>query len=541
MKSRSLRKPRSSKFYRLVTQMGQRLPSHIYSPPRAPFISNAVAVVASIVTLLVFIGVAKDGYTATVSWTDTTGFWDVASNWSSNPLLPTSSDDVTINVAGVQTITHRSGNDTIRSISNDEILTVTGGSLVISGGAASLNTGTLRADGATLQINGLNALTNTGGTIDARNNGTVIFNNAIIAGGTLTGSTGGTFSAQNISTLVGVTLDSGAQVNVTNTALQLQGTTTNNGAISLDGADIIILGPATIGGSGTVTLNNGSLIRGALFSDTLTNGAGHTIQGSGQIGQNAMGLNNQGLIVANQSSPLIIDVSSASGFTTQGVVRVNSGSSLVMGSGDNFTQTAGTTVVNGVLNSNGGVVTVNGGVLQGNGSITGNVVNNANVAPGNSPGLLTVNGNYTQSSSGHLLIELAGFLAGTNYDVLDVHGNATLGGFLDVGLFGSFDPTSDEFFDVLLADGLSGTFDTVNLPTSPNGVFSVSYLVNPTGLDAVRISFDFGGNGLPQFPAPTREGLPPPGTQVPEPSAFILLLFGIVALTLMRQRRRKAN
>jgi hypothetical protein len=160
------------------------------------------------------------------------------------------------------------------------------------------------------------------------------------------------------------------------------------------------------------------------------------------------------------------------------------------------------------------------------------------MSPGNSPGLFTINGNYTQSSSGHLLIELAGLLAGTQYDVLDVHGSATLAGFLDVGLFGGFDPTADSFFDVLLADDLSGTFDTLNLPTSANGVFTISYL-HPTGLDAVRISFDFGGNGLPEFPGPTREGLPPPGTQVPEPTTLLLVVSGLVGLWGVKRKFKK--
>ena len=67
---------------------------------------------------------------ATINWTGGTSFWDLVANWSSTPLLPGAADDVVINVAGVQTITHRSGTDTVSSLSitGDDLLAITGGS-----------------------------------------------------------------------------------------------------------------------------------------------------------------------------------------------------------------------------------------------------------------------------------------------------------------------------------------------------------------------------------------------------------------------------
>src|SRR5687768_15110817 len=70
---------------------------------------------------------------AAVSWIDATGFWDVAANWGSNPALPGPADDVTISVAGLQTITHRNGTNTIQSLSSAENLAITGGLLTVSG------------------------------------------------------------------------------------------------------------------------------------------------------------------------------------------------------------------------------------------------------------------------------------------------------------------------------------------------------------------------------------------------------------------------
>jgi len=78
----------------------------------------------------------------------------------------------------------------------------------------------------------------------------------------------------------------------------------------------------------------------------------------------------------------------------------------------------------------GNPLTVNG-TLAGDGTINGSVINNGTVSPGHSPGTLTVNGNYTQGSSGALNIKVQGATSGT-YDVLDVLGNVNLGGTLNL-------------------------------------------------------------------------------------------------------------
>ena len=48
--------------------------------------------------------------------------------------------------------------------------------------------------------------------------------------------------------------------------------------------------------------------------------------------------------------------------------------------------------------------------------------------PGLSPGQITINGTYTQTSSGALNIELGGTTPATQYDVLTVNGSVTLDG-----------------------------------------------------------------------------------------------------------------
>src|ERR1044071_2650284 len=117
-----------------------------------------------------------------VSWTDGTGFWDVAGNWS--PGVPGPGDDVTINVAGSPTVTHRTGNDTVRTVTigpNPATLLVNNGStLAISTGA--INGGTMQADGAGsgLSFDG-GTVANGGGVLAATNGGTIGLNSVTVS------------------------------------------------------------------------------------------------------------------------------------------------------------------------------------------------------------------------------------------------------------------------------------------------------------------------------------------------------------------------
>ncbi|MET0559693.1 MAG: hypothetical protein ABW065_13660 [Solirubrobacterales bacterium] len=89
---------------------------------------------------------------------------------------------------------------------------------------------------------------------------------------------------------------------------------------------------------------------------------------------------------------------------------------------------AGTIVLpsGGTLNAS----LTNSGRLTGLGTVSGSVDNASGVvAPGASPGILTVNGSYTQGTTGSLEVEVEGTGAG-QFDKLAVGGNATLGGTL---------------------------------------------------------------------------------------------------------------
>ena len=54
-----------------------------------------------------------------------------------------------------------------------------------------------------------------------------------------------------------------------------------------------------------------------------------------------------------------------------------------------------------------------GGTVGGDGTVWGDVVNAGVVGPGGSPGVVSIEGNYTQTAAGELLIEMGGTRAGT--------------------------------------------------------------------------------------------------------------------------------
>lgn len=159
--------------------------------------------------------------------------------------------------------------------------------------------------------------------------------------------------------------------------------------------------------------------------------------------------------------------------TNTGTIALESGTMLLY---EGLTQTAGDLMLDGGDLSSSSWVTINGGTLSGDGTITGNVrVDGGTLACGASPGAITIDGNYTQGSSGTLYAELAGLTAGTQYDQLTVTGTATLDGTLEVDMIDAFDPQIGDAFDLLLCGTRVGAFATETLMAPPEGVWNVGY------------------------------------------------------------------
>jgi hypothetical protein len=116
------------------------------------------------------------------------------------------------------------------------------------------------------------------------------------------------------------------------TTVDITGTIDNTGAISLHasghGADLAIVGAATLTGAGKVTLSNnaGNTIGSNGEAATLTN-ANNTISGAGTIGDSDLALINQGTIDANDSTALVLDTGSNT-ITNAGTLEATSSGGL---------------------------------------------------------------------------------------------------------------------------------------------------------------------------------------------------------------------
>lgn len=109
-----------------------------------------------------------------------------------------------------------------------------------------------------------------------------------------------------------------------------------------------------------------------------------------------------------------------------------------------------------------------------------------------SAGAVDVDGDYLQSPSGLLSVELAG---ASLFGTVDVLGAASLGGGLEIDLEDSFEPAAGDVFQILSADSISGVFNSLTLP---NLTGELAWLVDyqSDSVDAkVTFSADFNGDG----------------------------------------------
>lgn len=150
----------------------------------------------------------------------------------------------------------------------------------------------------------------------------------------------------------------------------------------------------------------------------------------------------------------------------------------------------------------GSVELTTNGSLNGDGEVRGNVVNTSGaVRPGHdvdSTTTLTVMGNYQQSATGLLDVEIRGVLPSSR-DRLAVSGVATLGGTLDVH-FENFASPNPQTFEILTCSSRLGTFSAVHFIGLTRGRPTIEY-----GPNSVRVRVSPLGNA----PAPQRS--PGPG------------------------------
>jgi hypothetical protein len=320
-----------------------------------------------------------------------------------------------------------------------------GGTLAITGAANKF------LDGRTLINNGTATLT---GAINLRdgqiiNNGT--FNwNIDQALGNVRGN--GTFTNTGVfikAVATGPTTFNIPFVNAMNATVDVQtgtlfvaGGGTNNGNLQVDG-------PATLTFSAVAYRN-----------DVLSNisGPGAVVFDGGTtdlLGTYSV----TGITSVLAGSTVTFDHDASSGtFMNAGTVTIP-GVLLAVGS---YTQTGSV----GVTNLYGGTlfaanpVTIQGGAFVGFGTINGDVSNSGRLTIGGTatPGTLTITGNYTQTAGGVLNIKIGGLTAGTQFDQLNIQGQASLAGTLNIQLIDMFLPAISDPFQILVFASHSGEF-----------------------------------------------------------------------------------
>ncbi len=127
-------------------------------------------------------------------------------------------------------------------------------------------------------------------------------------------------------------------------------------------------------------------------------------------------------------------------------------------------------------------LTVNSSGLLGGVGTIGNslttLLNHGTISPGNSIGTLNIIGDYTQSSTGHHLVEINDQGAS---DLLAITGAATLDGSIDViPMRGAYFANSGIVYEVVNAvGGRTGEFASFNI-LDPGGILKLQIIYNPT-------------------------------------------------------------
>jgi T5SS/PEP-CTERM-associated repeat protein len=293
-----------------------------------------------------------------------------------------------------------------------------------------------------------------------------------------------------------LTIGNGGTVSNVFGSLALQSGST--GTVTVDGTGSTWTNSADLhvgyGGTGTLTIRNGGSVSASTAFIAVQGGSIGTLNIGAAVGQaatapgtfSAASVNfgsGNGQLVFNHTSanytfaPVITGV--GPGTRT---VRVEAGKTILTATS---TYTGPTVINGGTLAVNGSIassaVTVNaGGTLGGNGTVGNTTINGGALAPGNSIGLLTVNGSLSFTAASTYMVEISP----ANADRVNVTGTATLGGATVNASFAAGSYVAKRYTIVNAGGGISGTFGSVVNSNLPQGFkSSLSYNGNNAYLD----------------------------------------------------------
>ncbi len=444
------------------------------------------------------------------------------------------------------------------------------------------NTGTIQVQSGTLQIensggsggfnnNGLASIASgagmvlasggtNSGTFDVANGGLLTLNNGVFTfneGSSFTGA--GSTQVNSTITLNGqlnapsLTVVNGGAINGTFTVLNTLNwtggtmggkmTVASGAALNIFGTDTKTLGDgAVINNSGTVTVTGTGT--GPVFccNSTINNQVGGVFDfqvdmvmdhyaghwNGGSNGYYLSVFNNAGLFRKSGGTGTLlfkgsVDPNAIWTLNNTGNVQIITGTTQIESSWSSggFIQTAGTTVLSGASLSISPALCLDGGILEGTGTMIGSVNNTGGIfKPGTPAGTLAITGNYTQSASGVLYLEIGGTATGTPYNPLIVNGQASLSGTVQVNCINGGQPSVGQRFTPVSFGARGGGGVMLDLPALANdvalsGTFTTTQLV----IDVVRTAYGnwkvskFGVNAdVPEIGGPladvNRNGVP---------------------------------
>ena len=369
-------------------------------------------------------------------------------------------------------------------------------------GATIVNNGAqfVGANGGTASFNasssaGNATITNNAGTVPGAFGGYTIFANNSNGGNATIINNGATFAGNGVEGSYTWFQNSASAMNATLIA--------NGGSNGGQGGEIAFYKSATGGTAKIILSGNGFLDISSLTAPTTSVTVGSLA--SGASGGGAVFLGAYNLAVGSDSTSTtfggVIQDGGVGGGAGGSFTKVGAGTLTLTGASTytgNTIVSGGSLIVDGSIASP--VTTVNpGALLGGYGTIGGNLVNGGSVSPGNSPGTLTVKGNYTQGSSGALVIQIGG-LAANQHDLLKVGGNASLGGTLQLQSLNGFKFAPGQEVTFLTSGGsVTGKFSTVqNLASFDGSVLATTtiiYLSNAVEIEESRGSIYGALNG----------------------------------------------
>jgi autotransporter-associated beta strand protein len=377
------------------------------------------------------------------------------------------------------------------------------GSVIQTGTGTTILTGNNTYTGGTTISAGTLQLGNGGttGSIadNVLDNGVLAFNrsDSVTFAGSISGAgsvnqtgTGTTILTGNNTYIGGTTISAGTlQLGNGGTTGSITGDVLDNGVLAFNRSDSVTFGGVISGigsvtqkGTGTTILTGNSTYAGGttISAGALQLGNGGT---TGSIAGNVL---DNGVLVFNRSDSVTFGgVISGTGRLIQQGTGV-----LTLPGANSYTGTttvnSGTLIVDGSIASRQTFVNA-GGLLGGQGTIGGDLINNGIVGQLNSPGTLTVTGNYIQTAGGTLRIGVGGLAIG-QHDLLAVNGHVTLGGTLQIVSLGGFSlQPGNQLVFIIANNGVSGTFATVVTGTIVQGI--VISLPNAVLLEGKQGSF----------------------------------------------------